>query len=263
MKRQLVLSVVAALLALAPIAQADEQAIEILRQVDERDRGRDLIWDLDLTLTNRSGESRKRNGRIYRRKGSDDRSEQITVFLSPSNIRHTSFLTVDKNNDEDFMWLYLPALKKAKRVPAADRGSKFVGTDFSNEDVKLGFEFEDYDAEVLERDIVDGADAIVLSVTPKTDELKRSLGFDRSVATVRLDNYVMTDQKFFLREKLIKHNYARDIVQIDGIWTARELGSHDVINDHRTIIRIGNVRYDSGLDESFFSRRTLSREVYR
>ena len=244
-------------------AAADEAAVDILRKVDGRDRGEDLVATLELVLTDRAGDKRLRTGKIYRRSEANGRSKQITAFLSPSNIRNTAFLTIDNDGDDDFMWLYLPALRKTKRVPPANRGSNFVGTDFSNEDVKIGFEYEDYDAEILERSTVDGVEVATLRVDPRTDTLKRDLGFDHSVVMVRLDSYIITDQVFYRRGELIKKNHASDIERIDDIWTARELSSHDVVNDHRTVLRILDMSYNTGIPESFFTKGTLAREIYR
>lgn len=253
----------ALLVACAVSVAADDAAVDILRKVDGRDRGEDLVATLELVLTDRAGDRRLRTGKIYRRSEGNTRSRQITVFLSPSNIRNTALLTIDNDSGDDFMSLYLPALRKTKRVPPADRGSNFVGTDFSNEDVKIGFEYEDYDAEILERSTVDGVEVVTLRVDPRTHGLKRNLGFDHSIMKIRLDNYIITDQAFYLRGELIKRNHAGDIERIDDIWTARELSSHDVINDHRTVLRMLDVSYNTGIPESFFTKSTMTREIYR
>ena len=244
-------------------ALADAQATDILRKVDGMNRGQDLVRDLSMQLIDRSGNVQNRTGRIYRREAGSGTYEQITVFFSPQNIRNTSFLSIDQAGSDDPMWLYLPALRRAKLVPSADRGSSFVGIDFSMEDVKLGFEYEDYDASVLKMTKVGGQNAAVLQVTPRTATLQRSLGYETAVITVRLDNYYMVDSQYYQRGKLIKHNSASKIRKVGGIWTAMELTSHDLQNNHKTVLQLRNVRYNSGLPASFFSRQTLTREVYQ
>ena len=255
--------VLAALCGLVLPATADDEGTAILRNVDAVNRGQDLIWDLSMKLIDRSGNEQNRTGRIYRRQAGGGTYQQVTVFFSPQNIRNTSFLSVDEAGNNDPMWLYLPALRRAKRVPASDRGSSFVGTDFSMEDVKLGFEYEDYDAQVIQTATIGGNRAAVLQVVPRTGGLKRSLGYDNAIMTVRLDNYFVVDQQFYRGGEMVKRNQARNIRKVDGIWTAMELTSHDLSNDHKTILSLTGVRYNSGLPESFFSQQTLTREVYR
>ncbi|MGB0659833.1 MAG: outer membrane lipoprotein-sorting protein [Mangrovicoccus sp.] len=238
-----------------------ETAQEILQRIDARDRGRDLVWDLSVTLTDRNGGTRNREAKIYYRTTGPGTSEQISVFFAPQNIRNTALLTVDGKSD-DYMWLYLPALRKTKRVPAADRGASFVGTDLSNEDVKLGFEWEDYDAQLIETGNKQGAKAALLKIVPKTAKLRRSLGYDHALAWVRLDVYHMVETKFYRRDRLVKEFGASGIRNIQGISTATELYARDVTNNHTTRLKVTRARYNQGLSPEFFSRATLSREVY-
>lgn len=257
-------SISAAMLALTvgSSALAADTATDILRKVDQRDRGDDLTLTLDIVLTDRNGDRRTRTGKIYRITKGQGESEQITVFLSPQNIRNTALWTIDAD-DSDFMWLYLPALRKAKRVPPADRGAKFVGTDLSNEDLKLGFEYEDYHAELIGEEVVDGIPIASIRLEPKTDNLKRELGFEHSIAKVRTDIYYMVDHVTYERGEVKKRFFAGDIEKIDGVWTALRLGAVDVINDHDTMLIVTEAKYNRGLSKSFFSRRTLTRGIYR
>lgn len=242
---------------------ADSEAMDILKAVHLRDRGRDVVWDVSIDLIDQDGGIRKRTGKIYRRELDGGRSEQVTVFLSPSNIRHTALLDIEAEDDSDYMWLYLPALKMTKQVPAADRGDKFVGTDFTNEDVNLGFEYEDYLGSILERTSEKNHPVVVMSIDPKTEELKRELGFDHSIARVRTDQAIITDQRYFKGEREIRHNRALDIRSVDGILTPMELRSEDLVNDHRTVLRVTAAKYNSDVPDRYFSKESLARELYR
>ena len=255
----------ALLMGLAPSFQASAEepdAAAILKAVHLRDRGKDVLWDLTIDLTDKSGDTRQRTGKIYRRTIDGGRSEQVTVFLSPANIRHTALLKVEAEDAADYMWLYLPALKVTKRVPPAERGDKFVGTDFTMEDVNLGFEYQDYIGSILERKNEDGHPVAVMRIEPKTAELKHDLGFDYSTAKVRTDQAIIIDQHFFKGDREIRHNEALDIRLIDGILTPMDLRSHDLVNDHKTVLKVLTAKYNSGVPASYFSEETLAREMY-
>ncbi len=241
---------------------AESEATDILKAIHQRDRGKDVEWDLTIDLIDRSGDVRQRTGKIFRRKPDGKRSEQVTVFLSPANIRHTALLKVEAEDAADFMWLYLPALKVTKRVPPAERGDKFVGTDFTMEDVNLGFEYEDYTGAVLERKTEDGHPIAVMRIEPKTGELKHDLGYDYSTAKVRTDQSFIIDQHFYKGDREIRHNEALDIHVVDGILTPKELRSADLVNDHRTTLRVLTAKYNSGVPASYFSDEALAREMY-
>ena len=243
-------------------AFAEAEADALMKRIAERDRGEDLVWDIGIDLIDRSGDMRQRTGKIFRRELEDGRSEQVTVFLSPNNIRHTALLDVEAASG-DVMWLYVPALKVTKRVPPADRGDKFVGTDFTMEDVDLGFAYEDYTATVEGRGEDDGHPTATLRIRPKTEQLARELGWDESVAVVRVDQAVIVDQRFFRRDRAIRHNRTLDIRVIDGILTPMELRSADLVNDHRTVLWVRKAAYDTGVSSAYFRKEALARERYR
>jgi hypothetical protein len=261
-----VLALLLVLFWFAPLFEAiadESEATAILQAVHLRDRGKNVVWDVAIDLIDRGGDVRQRTGKIFRRTLEGGRSEQVTVFLSPANIRHTALLKVEAEDGEDYMWLYLPALKATKQVPAAERGDKFVGTDFTMEDVNLGFEYQDYAGEILEKTEEDGHPVATMRIAPKTDELKRDLGFDHSTAKVRTDQAIIVDQRFYKGEREIRHNEALDIRAIDGILTPMELRSHDLVNDHRTALRVREAAYNAEAPASYFGKEALARELYR
>lgn len=262
MRNLLLLGLLFGLVSSFPAAAESGDAAAILKAIHLRDRGKDVLWDLAIDLTDRSGDTRQRTGKIYRRTLEGVRSEQVTVFLSPANIRHTALLKVEAEDSSDYMWLYLPALKTTKRVPPAERGDKFVGTDFTMEDVNLGFEYEDYLGAVQETTAEGGHPVAIMRIEPKTDELKRDLGFDYSIAKVRTDQAIIIDQRFFKGEREIRHNQALDIQLVDGILTPMDLKSHDLVNDHKTDLRVLKASYNSGVPASYFGQDALAREMY-
>ncbi|MDQ2694050.1 MAG: outer membrane lipoprotein-sorting protein [Pseudomonadota bacterium] len=241
----------------------DDDAAAILKAVHLRDRGSDLVWDIALDLIDRNGNVRQRTSRIFRRELDGGRSEQVTVFLSPANIRHTALLDIASEDGEDYMWLYLPALKLTRRIPPTARGDKFVGTDFTMEDVDLGFEHRDYVGAVLQRIQEDGHPVAVLRIEPKTAELKRDLGYDYTITKVRTDQAIFIEQRFFRGGREIRRNAFRDIRTIDGILTPMDLRAEDLVNRHRTVLRVREARYNAGVPDVYFRKEALAREIYR
>jgi len=259
----LLLSILFGLVPVCAVSAADADATELLKAIHLRDRGKDVLWDLTIDLIDRGGDTRQRTGKIFRRNLLGQRSEQVTVFLSPANIRHTALLKIEAESGEDYMWLYLPALKVTKRIPPSGRGDKFVGTDFTMEDVNLGFEYQDYLGTILEQKSEEGHPVAVMRIAPKTDELKRALGFDHSLAKVRTDQSLIVEQRFFKGAREIRRNEARDIRAIDGILTPMELRAEDLVNNHRTVLKVRTARYNSGVAAAYFSKEALARELYQ
>ena len=246
----------------AASAAESSEAVDILKAVHQRDRGKDLTWDLTIDLIDRGGDTRQRTGKIYRRTLSE-RSEQVTVFTGPANIRHTALLHIEPEDKNDYMWLYLPALKVTKRIPPAERGDKFVGTDFTMEDINLGFKYGDYVGEVQQHSNEEGHPVALMRIEPKTPELKHDLGFDYQLVKVRTDQAIMVDQRLFKGDREIRHNRANDIRLVDGIVTSMELSSDDLVNEHKTVLKVRKATYNSDIPSEFFTQEALAREIYR
>lgn len=244
-------------------AASELNATEILKGIYLRERGKDLIWDVTIDLIDRNDSVRKRTGKIFRRMLENDRNEQVTVFLSPANIRHTALLEIETGAGDDYMWLYIPALKATKRIPPAERGDKFVGTDFTMEDVNLGFKYADYIGSIQSTKIEDEHPIVIMRIEPRTGELKRNLGFDYSISKVRTDQYIIVEQQFFKRDREIRRNAALNIQSISGILTPMEINSVDLVNSHRTVLRLKTATYNSDLSPALFRKEALAREMYR
>jgi hypothetical protein len=121
------------------ISQASSQeltALEIMTKVDERDDGDRSIADMQMLLIDKSGSKRNRSLRSFGIDQGEDRYN-LMFFLAPGDVKGTGFLTYDYETEgkDDDQWLYLPALKKVKRIASSDKSGSFMGSDFSYADL--------------------------------------------------------------------------------------------------------------------------------
>ena len=249
------------LLQVVPAFAADPAGLEIMQRVDARDDGDDLIQKMQQRLVDRRGSVREREMVSFRKDYGKD-SKSITYFLAPSNVRDTALLTWDYDGIEkdDDQWLYLPALKKVRRISSSDRGDYFMGTDFTFEDIKQTPELEDYNWTLSGSGSVDGQDVWIVEGEPKTDDLKKNLGYSKTRYYVRKDINMYIRVDFWDRkEQELKQLVSEEIRQIDGIWTAMRGTMTNKQSGHRTELSFSEHRYNSGLSDSFFSERMLKR----
>ena len=138
-------------------ARADDpKAREIMQKVNDRDDGDNQTLDMEMILIDKRGNKRKRSIRSFRKdKGKDTYS--ILFFLTPADVKNTGFLTYDykeKDKDDD-QWLYLPALRKSKRIASDDKSGSFMGSDFNYSDLTEPA-LEDYDFHLMKEVEVGG-----------------------------------------------------------------------------------------------------------
>ncbi|MEN8169535.1 MAG: outer membrane lipoprotein-sorting protein [Pseudomonadota bacterium] len=253
-----------ALLLLATTLQAAEPtARQIIDQADARDDGDNQVSDMTMTLTDKKGSKRVRSMRSFNKdKGKDEQS--IMFFLSPADVKDTAFLTYDYDEREkdDDQWLYLPALRKSKRIASSDKSGSFMGSDFNYSDMTRK-NLDAYDFKILKEQEVRGAKTWIIEALPKSKEEIEETGYKKSWLFIRQDNFMLVRAVHWTHEGgRIKYMDVPKLEQIDGIWVAREMtmttkkGKSTL---HRTLLNFDNIKFNQELDESMFTLRRLEK----
>jgi len=240
-------------------------AEQIAKKVDERDVGDKSISTMEMTLIDKHGNKRVRDMKNYSMdKGPDTQS--VIFFLSPADVRNTAFLTYDfgDSSKDDDQWLYLPALKKTKRIASSDKSSSFMGSDFTYSDM-TSREVDDYTYRIAKESKVRDHKVWVMESIPKTDKTIEETGYTKSYMFVRQDNFVVVRALHILKEKgRKKYLDVKKLEKIDGIWVATEIEmktTKDKKTLHRTVLKLDDVKFNQNLDDAFFSVRRIEKGI--
>ncbi len=258
LKQALLLSLV------LPLSLFSMDVMEIVKKVDARDDGDNQKSVLQMILIDKHGNQRLRHLQRF----SKDKGEDIYTsiyFLKPNDVKNTAFLTYDYDDPkkDDDQWLYLPALKKSKRIASTDKSGSFMGSDFSYADMTKP-NIEDYRYKIVkETKIQGGHEAWIIERTPKTQKIVDEFGYTKSYIFVRKDNFMVAQAIHFLNEgNKKKYMQVTDMKQIDGIWTALEIemktkkGKHTT---HATVLKISDVKYNQNLKFDDFTVRRIEK----
>ncbi len=249
-------------------AKADEisdlpSADDIVARINSRDDGQQVSRVLKMELVDRRGKSRVRETMGYRRYFGDEK-RTVLFYQSPANVKGTGFLTYDypRAETDDDQWLYLPALRKVRRISASDRGDYFLGTDFTYEDIKkeTKIAIEDYTFSTLGTEEVDGHLTYLLEGTPINSETAEELGYSRVLW--RIDPEIWMSRKIEMWDvngNSLKTLRNEDIENIQGIWTTLKLTAVNHKTGHLTIFTFSEVDYQAPVDDSMFEQRALRR----
>jgi hypothetical protein len=265
--RLLVACAAGVLLPLAPFttpARAEPlSGRQIMERVDARNDGEREQRDMEMRLIDKNGSTRTRQLRMWRRDVGED-VQSILFFVTPADVKDTGFLTYDYDdpNKDDDQWLYLPALKKTKRIATGDKSGSFMGSDFSYADLTER-NLANYDYRLIREDEVNGVKVWQVEAIPNTPKEIEETGYTKSVYVVRQDNDVMVRAISWLRRGgRMKYYEVKRLEQIDGIWVATEMHMStrkDETTLHKTVLKLENVRFDQPIDESRFSVRQLEK----
>ena len=238
--------------------------LEIMEKVNARDDGNRSIYDMEMVLLDKKGKKRVRKIKSYglEKLGA---SKSLMFFISPSDVRNTGFLTFDykESGKEDDQWMYLPALKKTKRIASGDKSGSFMGSDLNSSDMTSP-DLDKYDYTLMKEVEVKGNKVWQIKAVPKTrDEAKKS-GYSKSIIFIRQDNYVMIRAvRWLYKKKRYKYLDIKKLEKIDGIWVSSEMhittkfGKKTI---HKTILKRKNARFNQeDVTERIFSIRNLEK----
>jgi outer membrane lipoprotein-sorting protein len=256
--RLCLLVVVAALVLAGPAA--GQSGLEIMQKQRELHGVRDEEEQQALTLVDRHGATRQRRLVLALLRTSGGLDKILVRFTAPRDIENTALLTWEARDGSDDQWLYLPAVRKPKRIAASHKQNRFMGTDFSYEDLR-------HEALTLHRyaviasESVDGQDCFVIEAVPATERQAADSGYSKRRLWVRRDNLATVRREYYDRRgRLEKIETLRRLVNIRGTaWRANEVEMRDVQQGSTTRVAVERRVVDAGLLESFFSEAGLLR----
>jgi hypothetical protein len=190
---------------------------------------------------------------VYQRIGSFGASKVMVRFTAPAEMKGLALLIVSHPDRASDQWMWTPAIDRERRIAVQDRSTRFLGTDFSFEDLEER-DVDQFDYKFLGEDTVDGAACWKIRATPKES---KSSQYTSSVLSIRKDNYVAAQIENFGKEKLIRRVHYSDIQKVDGIWTPRTVEVYDAGRESRTILKIEKLEYNLPLKEEEFTVEAL------
>ncbi len=250
---------------------ADElSAYDIIYKAEERYNGDSQENDSTMVMINAKGQKRVRKMKQYRKNFGENLKDErsMTFFISPNDIKNTAYLSYDwdAEDKDDDSWLFLPSLKRVKRLASADKSDAFLGSDFTYTDISSSKRhYWDYTI-IKQSDKVDGHDCWVVEGKPKKAIRKkviRETGYLKVNIWVRKDIFMKVKGKFWIKKgKRIKFFKVSDIEQIDEVWTpvTQQMVTTKARRvEHKTVMKIGNVKYNVPLEDSFFTTQQMKR----
>ena len=237
---------------------------EIMEKVNARDEGDRSKGEMEMILIDKKGKKRIRKLKTFGGKKDKD-TLSLMFFLSPADVKNTAFLTYDYNESgkDDDQWLYLPALRKTKRIAAGDKSGSFMGSDLNYSDMTTP-DLDLYDYTLMKETKVRGKKVWQIKAVPKSkDEAKKS-GYSKSVIFIRQDNYVMIRAvRWVHKKRRNKYLDVKKMEKIDGIWVSTEMHVTTKTGKktlHKTILKQNNIRFNQDeVNADLFTVRRLEK----
>ncbi len=244
-------------LTFAPNETAQQKGLKIAQAVDQRDEGwGDWSADAEMVLKNRHGQESRRLMRMEALEQESDGDKRIIVFREPRDVKGTAFLVFTKKVGNDDQWLYLPALKRVKRISSSNKSGPFVGSEFAYEDLSSQ-EVEKYTYRFLREEELAGQNCYVIERVPvdkKSGYTKQIAWFDTSeYRNLKTEYY---DRKGELLKTFVAHGYQS---YGKNYWRADRFEMINSQTGKSTALIWENYVFTKGLNDRDFDKNRLKR----
>jgi outer membrane lipoprotein-sorting protein len=243
--------------AIAGAETPEEKGLAIVQEADRRDTGWvDAKAAMKMILKNKQGEESERSIRLQTLEVADDGDKSLSVFDAPKDIKGTAFLSFTHATTPDDQWLYLPALKRVKRIASANKSGPFVGSEFAYEDLSSQ-EVEKYTYKYLRDEALDGRDTFVIEAYP----VYENSGYTRQVVWLDKEMYQPLRIDYFDRKNAeLKTVVSSDWKQyLDQYWRPGRMEMTNHQTGKSTILLWDDYEFRTGLTDRDFDRNTLKR----
>lgn len=246
------------LIALQLTVVAQQSGREIMLKVDEQTNLPDEYQEMEMVQISSNGKKMNRLLKMYIQRQDENRNSLI-VFTSPADIEGSAFLTIENDGREDDNWLYLPILRRSRRISSSDITDKFMGSDFTYEDLQEE-DLRDFDYQYLGDGEVAGKPVYKVEATAATPAKKDETGYSKRVIYVDQASSLMVKIEYFdTNGKHTKTFEADDIRPIAGTdkYRTYSMIMTDLKKDHQTKLRYSEIQINNDFRTDMFSKRTL------
>jgi Outer membrane lipoprotein-sorting protein len=240
------------------IAQtAEEKGLQIVVEADKKDLGfGNSKSEMEMVLRNRSGQESKRKIKNKTLEVQGDGDKSLVIFEEPRDVKGTAFLSFTHATGADDQWLYLPALKRVKRISSNNKSGPFMGSEFAFEDISSQ-EVDKYTYKYIKDDTYNNLDCFVIErypVDPKSGYSKQIVWYDKAeYRQHKIDSY---DRKGTLMKTLTIHGHKQ---YKNKYWRQGEMKMVNHITGKSTDLKFNNFTFDNGFTEKDFNKNSLKR----
>ncbi len=236
---------------------AEERGLEIAKEADRRADGfDDFRAEMQMILRNRQGDESTRQIRVLGFEVDGDGDKGLSIFDEPADVKGTAMLTYSHKSEPDDQWLYLPALKRVKRIASRNKSGPYMGSEFAYEDLGSQ-EVEKYSYKYLRDENYNGMDCFVI----ERDPVDKYSGYTRQVVWIDKQEYrplkiEFYDRKNALLKTLTNTGYKK---YLENHWRPDEMYMENHQTGKTTRIIWSNYRFRTGLSDSDFEVNDLKR----
>jgi hypothetical protein len=242
-----------------PLFSLAQDAKEITRKSIDLTRIDAMEMTSTLKIYDAKGRERVRET-VSASKKFGNTTKAITKFISPVDVKGTAILIYDYEDKDDDMWIYMPALRKTRRIVSSEKGKSYMGSEFSNADMSVP-NLEDFTYTLLGSEKYKGKECWKIEVIPVNDDIADNHGYSKRISWVEKETYFTFKNEYYdFDELLFKEITLKQYEKVDeGKYMMRKMEAHNLENGRRSVMTIDQIQKGSELIENNFSPSALEK----
>ena len=215
----------------------------------------DAVSKMQMTLINARGQEKTRTMKMKVLEGKDE-DKSLMEFLTPADVKGTKFLSYEHIDKDDDQWMYLPALKRVKRISSKNKSGAFMGSEFSYEDLSA-FNVKKYKYnDKLDEVMLNGATTYRGESIPTS----KYTGYTKLITWMDKETFLIQKVEYYDRKKkLLKTSYFEDYKKYGDVYRIGKITMKNIQNDKTTILIWSDEKIKTGLSDKDFHKRHLKR----
>jgi len=244
-----------------PLSQVSAQlqdAGQILNKSRDLSLTGSMSATIKLSITEKNGASRNRTISMTTKTFSGGLEKRMIKFLEPTDVRGTAMLVVDNKNSADEMWIYLPALKRTRRIVSSEKGKSFMSSEFTNADMSSPTLSDFVNRHLTES----GKDNMwIIESIPVDEDKEDEYGYSRKVSYIDMDNYHVRKMEFYnFDDEMFKTIEINSVHQMaEGKYMIKDMIASNHVTNRKSEIVFSNIKEQIKVDDTFFTVQNLER----
>jgi Outer membrane lipoprotein-sorting protein len=194
---------------------------------------------------------------VFRKLGGLGNSKTMVRFIEPADVRGVGLLSLNQGGASDRQWLYTPAIQRTRRIAPQERGRKFVGTDFTNEDMAERV-LDDFTYKLIgQGEVIEGRKTYKIEARPVAPDKSQ---YSYLYIWVPVDvPYTVLSEMYDKAGQRVRVYKASQLEKISNIWVAKRLEVETPAEGTRTVLFVEEVKFNTGLKEDLFTQQALEK----
>lgn len=257
MKKKIILSLLPLLL-LQPVPAQLPDASEIMNKSRDMTLMGSLGATISLTITEKNNSVRNRTISMQTKSYQEGTEKRMIRFIDPADVRGTSMLIIDNKTIADEMWIYLPALRKTRRIVSTEKGKSFMSSEFSNADMSSPT-LTDFTNRHLQNS-GENNQWIIESI-PVNEEKADEYGYSKKVTYLSADKYLVKKMEFYNFDNQLYKVIDIKAVQpgANGKYLITDMFAKNLLNGRSSELKFADVKMDAVIDDSVFTLQNLEK----